>query len=69
MASERIPLDVVAKVTGHKVTYVRARMLAGDWDIGTVTKVGKKHCFDVFRAKLARHMGRPLDYVWPEELQ
>ena len=67
--AERMTVEQVAMITGHKVTYVRARMLDGSWDIGTVTKVGKKHCFDVFRAKLARHMGRPLDYVWPEELQ
>ncbi len=67
--AERMTVEQVAMITGHKVTYVRARMLDGSWDIGTVTKIGKKHSFDVFRAKFARHMGRPLDYVWPEELQ
>ncbi len=67
MPCERLDVRAVARITGHKVTFVRARMLDGSWDIGTAVKVGKKHFFDVYRAKFNRHMGRPLDYVWPEE--
>ena len=72
MADEVIPTKTAAQILGMKRQYMLDEMAAGRLDIGWVKPKGKKmssHCtYRVYRAKLAKHLGREPDYVWPEEL-
>ena len=71
--SEVIPNKTAAKILGMRKQFMLDEMAAGRLKIGYVKPRGKKAAsrgtFHVYRAKLAEYLGRPSDYVWPEELE
>lgn len=74
MASEVIPTDIAAKILGMNKQWMLDEMAAGNLKIGFVKKKDPKKrsghgSYRVYRAKLAEHLGREPDHVWPEELE
>lgn len=71
MPSEIIRTEVAAKILGMKKQYLLDEIAAGRIDIGWYKPRGSKQSshgtYKIFRAKLARFLGREPDYVWPEE--
>lgn len=70
MSSEIISIDVAAKILGMYPQGVRNLMASGKADLGFVSKAKGRNghnSYRVYRAKLARYVGREPDYVWPEE--
>lgn len=69
-ASEVIPNEIAAKILGMKKQYMFDLMRDKRIDIGTVIPGKDRHSRSViyvYRAKLARHLGREPDHVWDEE--
>ena len=74
MSSEVIPNNIAAKILNMRYQTMINNMETGVLDIGWVKpkdkkkRSGKATCH-VYRAKLAKHLGRDPDFVWPEELE
>ena len=69
-ASERISVDIAAKILGIKPQCLRIWMKEKKIDIGTVVPGAARNgkaAYLIYRAKLAKLLGQPADYVWPEE--
>ena len=66
MSKECIPTDVAARILGIKRQLLYDLMSSGRVDLGIVIP-GRRRTYKVYRAKLARYLGRDEDYVWPEE--
>lgn len=70
MSSDIISIDTAAAILGIHPQGVRLLMATGRADLGLVVK-GKgrnsHNTYRIYRAKLARYVGREPDYVWPEE--
>lgn len=69
-SSEVIPLKTVAAILGFREQGVRNLMASGKVDLGFVQKGNGRNghnTYRIYRAKLAKYLGRPPDYVWPEE--
>lgn len=58
--SERVSTEEAAKEIGCNPQYLRERIKAGDWDLGTCVKPrGNKTCsYYVFRTKLDKFLGK-----------
>lgn len=67
-SSEIIPIQTVAEILGICPQGVRDRMTDGKLNIGLVLKGRGRNTYRIYRAKLAKYLGREPDYVWPEEL-
>ncbi len=69
-SSEIIPIQTVAEILGIYPQGVRDKMASGELDIGYTVRHKKsgRHTYRIYRAKLAKYLGREPDYVWPEEL-
>lgn len=68
--NELIDPGVASRILGMKRQYMLDEMAAGRLDIGHVKhsrKRSRHNVYYIYRAKLAAHLGRPMDYVWPEE--
>lgn len=68
-SSETIPVATAAAILGICPQGVRDQMASGKLDIGLCRKSKGRNTYRVFRAKLAKYMGREPDYIWPEEMQ
>lgn len=70
MKGEIIPIPIAAKILGIYPQGVRILMASGKADLGLVIKAKGKNghnSYRVYRAKLAKYVGREPDHVWPEE--
>lgn len=70
MTTEIIPNEVAAKILNMSRQEMFRNMIDGKLDIGWVKPRKKrtgKATYRVYRAKLAKHLGRDPDYVWDEE--
>ena len=71
-SSEIITIETAAAILGIRPHGVRILMASGQADLGLVVKGrgrNSHNTYRVYRAKLARYLGRDPDYVWPEEQQ
>lgn len=71
-SSEVIPVKTAAAILGIYPQGVRLLMESGKVDLGLVIKSRGKagnNTYRIYRAKLAKYLGRDPDYVWPEELE
>lgn len=66
--SDIVSIETAAAILGIYPQGVRDQMAAGKLDIGLVIKGKGRNTYRIYRAKLARYLGREQDYVWPEEL-
>ena len=69
-SSEVISVDVAAMILGIRPQGVRNLMSSGKADLGIVIKGNGRNghnTYRIYRAKLARHLGRDPDHIWPEE--